>query len=168
MPVSATGRGTVRASDRSLPESLSAALIAPCGMDCGLCIAHVRQRKPCAGCNSDGATKPPHCVTCTIKMCDQIEGDAGAFCFDCAKFPCARLRQLDSRYRTKYGMSMVENLGQIQETGIEAFVATERRRWTCPGCGGLLCVHRQACIYCGYAWNSAAAARQAHLADGEG
>ncbi|MDO8916190.1 MAG: hypothetical protein Q7W16_08940 [Coriobacteriia bacterium] len=46
-------------------------------------------------------------------------------------------------------MSMVENLLSIQEVGLDRFVALERQRWACAGCGGVICVHRQECIYCG-------------------
>ena len=55
-------------------------------------------------------------------------------------------------YRGKYRMSMLENLQSIQDVGIEAFVASEQDRWTCPGCGGLQCVHAPECIYCGHVW----------------
>lgn len=64
-----------------------------------------------------------------------------------------RLRQLDKRYRAKYGMSMTENLLRIQEIGVEAFVADEKPRWTCPECGSLLCVHLPHCGVCGRTWN---------------
>ena len=137
--------------EKALPGSLSRDFIACCGMDCGLCIAHLRKRNRCPGCNGDDTTKSPHCVTCAIKRCDETA--AGAFCFECSRFPCARLRHLDARYRGEYGMSMVENLHRIQEGGIDAFVAEERPRWTCPECGGLLSVHRPACIYCGHVWD---------------
>jgi hypothetical protein len=52
----------------------------------------------------------------------------------------------------KYRMSMLENLQVIRDVGVEAFVALERERWTCPECGGLQCVHTSECVYCGYIW----------------
>ena len=133
------------------PESLDATLIAPCGMNCGLCMGHLREKNRCAGCNGDDAGKPRYCVTCRIRNCDEIKASAGEFCFECSRFPCARLRQLDKRYRTKYGMSMLENLASIRELGLERFVASERERWRCPECGGVVCVHRERCLYCGHA-----------------
>ena len=139
--------------ERALPESLRSALIAPCGMNCGLCIAHRRTRKRCDGCNGDDATKPNHCVVCYIKTCEQTAGRTGAMCSDCASFPCARVRQLDRRYRAKYGMSMIENLQRIGDVGIDEFVASEMLRWACPECGSLLCVHRPECLNCGHVWN---------------
>jgi len=43
-----------------------------------------------------------------------------------------------------------ENLLHIEESGLEAFVASERLRWACPGCGSLRCVHLQDCGVCGH------------------
>jgi hypothetical protein len=59
---------------------------------------------------------------------------------------------LDKRYRTKYGMSMIENLNNIENLGIRQFVRNEIERWRCPECGGMICVHKPACIYCKYQW----------------
>jgi hypothetical protein len=133
------------------PESLTAELIAPCGMDCGLCIAHLRERKPCPGCNDgDDRRKPNHCSVCAIKRCAEPAMAETGFCHSCAKLPCARMRQLDTRYRTKYGMSMIENLEIVREVGLDAFIEEERVRWTCRGCGAVVCVHRAECIYCGH------------------
>lgn len=75
------------------------------------------------------------------------------FCFDCSDFPCKTLCHLDSRYRTKYGMSMVENLASIKKLGIQDFVKNENRRWNCRQCGEILCVHKPACPACGDVWN---------------
>jgi len=67
----------------------------------------------------------------------------------CADFPCKRLEQLDQRYRKKYGMSMIENLESIWQHGIRKFIKTEKERWTCPECGGIICVHHGSCYTCG-------------------
>ncbi len=99
------------------PESFNALLIAPCGINCGRCIAHLRQERRCAGCNSTVGSKANHCATCKIKNCAESENGAQKFCFTCAKFPCARMRQLDKRYRLKYGTSLIENLERIRDLG---------------------------------------------------
>jgi hypothetical protein len=150
------------------PEMLCEGLIAPCGMNCGLCRGYVRERNPCPGCGGADEAKPAYCVTCKIKTCEHIASRAGALCLQCEGFPCARLRQLDKRYRTKYGMSMVENLRAIEELGIEAFVAAEKRKWTCPGCGSLLCVHRPECGCCGRIWHESVAVQGRFEAEGRG
>jgi len=60
-----------------------------------------------------------------------------------------RLKNLDKRYTTRYGMSMLENLENIRVLGIEKFIETEQNRWKCPACGELRCVHRSSCLNCG-------------------
>jgi len=138
------------AGETIYPESLHPTMIAPCGMNCGLCIGHLREKNQCSGCNGDDAIKARHCVGCRIRNCDEIKASEGDFCFECTRFPCARLRQLDRRYRAKYGMSMIENLESIRELGLEGFVTLEKERWKCAECGGVVCVHREQCIYCGH------------------
>ena len=145
------------AGEKIYPESLRPTMIAPCGMNCGLCLAHLRRKNRCLGCNGDDAHKAKHCTVCRIKNCDGIKAGEGDFCFQCARFPCARLRQLDKRYRAKYGMSMIENLERLRALGMEGFIALEKRRWKCAECGGVICVHREQCIYCGHVRSQSAA-----------
>jgi hypothetical protein len=128
-------------------------LIAPCGMNCRLCMGFVRDKNVCPGCREDDRFKQKSCVACRIKKCEKRVSGGLDFCFNCETFPCARMKQLDKRYRTKYGMSMIENLRNIQEFGIGRFVENEKERWTCPRCGETLCVHRPNCFSCGYQWH---------------
>ena len=124
-------------------------MIAPCGMNCALCIGHLREKRRCPGCNDPrDELKPGHCKTCSIKDC-KATGSPNKYCFKCDQFPCHRLKQLDKRYRLKYGMSMIENLMYIKEFGIRRFVAQEKVRWSCPACDATLCVHREDCAKCG-------------------
>jgi hypothetical protein len=151
-------RLTMNADGLALDGSPQLALIAPCGMNCGLCGAYLRRKKNrCMGCNSVDATKTHYCLVCQIRNCDVSKTSGRDFCSGCARFPCPRLRRLDMRYRTKYGMSMIANLRTIWEVGLPAFVALERERWKCPECGGVICVHRPACIYCGHVRDRAVA-----------
>ncbi|MBT3273226.1 MAG: DUF3795 domain-containing protein [Spirochaetales bacterium] len=125
-------------------------MIAPCGMNCALCIGHLRVKNRCPGCrDSRDALKPRHCVICRIKTCEE-SGKPNKYCFECSSFPCRRLRDLDKRYRTKYGMSMIENLEFIRDFGIRKFVAHEKERWACPECGNAVSVHRDECARCGH------------------
>ena len=88
------------------------------------------------------------CLRCIIKNCPVIKTNESGFCYECEKFPCLRLKQLDKRYKTKYRMSMLENLSLIKENGIEYFLQREEKRWTCPICGEIVCVHRNICPNC--------------------
>ncbi|HOX34601.1 MAG TPA: DUF3795 domain-containing protein [Methanoregulaceae archaeon] len=118
-------------------------LVAPCGMDCAICMAFLREKNRCGGCYSANCSCRRHC---TIAACEHIRG---RYRHGCGSFPCRRLKQLDKRYRTKYRMSMLDNLAAIREHGIRAFVRSERERWTCTACGGTINVHRHHCSSCG-------------------
>ena len=132
----------VKLREKLSPQGLVRDLIAPCGMDCGLCMAYVRDKNRCLGCRAGDEGKAKSCLACTIRNCEILRSGESAFCSsDCDRFPCPRLKRLDARYRTKYRMSMLENLQAIRDVGIEAFVASEQERWACPSCGGLQCVH---------------------------
>jgi len=129
-------------------ESISQKMIAPCGMNCCLCIGYLREKEKCNGCNESDENKPQYCTTCIIKNCEEIKKSDIHFCYTCSKYPCKRLKNLDKRYKTKYEMSMLENLQYIKEKGIESFIEKEKERWKCSVCGYILSVHRKACIYC--------------------
>lgn len=117
-------------------------MIAPCGMNCNICVGHLRTERTCPGCRETGKK-------CTIKNCDRIK-EIG-FCSDkCKKFPCTRLKKLDERYRTKYGMSMIENLEEIKENGIKEFLEKQEKKYRCPECPGVICVHDGKCYECGH------------------
>lgn len=128
---------------------IKSSLIAPCGMNCGICRAYLREKRKCPGCRASDENKPfSFCVNCIIKNCDELKKHDAKFCFECEKLPCPRLKQLDKRYRTKYNMSMLENLENIQKYGIRKFVKNEKIRWTCSKCGGIICVHGGYCFNC--------------------
>lgn len=124
-------------------------LIAPCGMNCGLCIGHLREKRPCGGCfKKDDENKPKVCRSCVIVNCNLLSETESGFCYDCEKYPCNRLINLDKRYRTKYGMSMIKNLAYIKNHGLEKFLKNEKEKWKCKVCGSGLSVHRDFCINC--------------------
>ena len=135
----------------SKTNTIPTPLIAPCGMNCRLCSGYTRDKQPCPGCRGDDNLKPKYCVTCRIKNCEKILNTKANYCC-CDRFPCARLKQLDKRYRTRYGMSMISNLGNIRKFGIRHFIRDEKERWTCPECGELICVHKPQCLYCDHKW----------------
>jgi hypothetical protein len=124
-------------------------LIAPCGMNCGICLGHLRNKNQCPGCRKKDAYESSYGRKCIIRSCQILKENNWKFCSDkCDKYLCLRLRNLDKRYRTKYNMSMIENLENIKENGIRKFVKSEKARWACPECGGTVCVHRGHCLIC--------------------
>ncbi len=128
-------------------------LIAPCGMNCGLCISyqamkldlnkHGFKRSYCPGCRPRGK----NCLHMRGK-CDLIGNGLVHFCSECNSFPCKRLQALDKRYRTKYHLSMIENLKAIELGGFELFLDQEAVKWRCPECGGTICCHNGLCLEC--------------------
>lgn len=128
-------------------------LIAPCGMNCGICISYLAMKN---NLNRQGFQKA-YCEGCLprgkncLHMGDQCEilGKGYVrFCFECKDFPCKRLKILDKRYHTKYHMSMIENLKAIQEDGIDDFLSKEEMKWRCPECGNMICCHNGLCLNC--------------------
>ena len=128
---------------------LKTSLIAPCGMNCGLCWGYQRKKNKCAGCNSDSPDKPQYCLHCPIKNCEMHSGSKIKLCYACRDYPCQKIKHIDKRYRTKYGMSMIENLNSIKENRIRKFIQAEKQKWKCPNCGNIICVHKKNCVVCG-------------------
>jgi len=94
--------------------------------------------------------------------CESLGQGRLRFCYECAEYLCKRLKVLDKRYRTKFHMSMIDNLNFIQENGLAAFLAKEERKWSCPECSGTICCHNGLCLSCNlgkllqnkkYRWN---------------
>lgn len=130
--------------------SIKSTLIAPCGLNCALCYAYVREKNPCPGCFGSDEKKPDSCLRCYIKNC----GKRGKhkYCFGCNEFPCIYMKRLNKRYTTKYGANPIHNLIYIHEDGIRKFIRQEKEKWACKKCGEIICMHRETCDYCGYKW----------------
>jgi hypothetical protein len=128
-------------------------LIAPCGMNCGVCINYQAmkndlkkkgfQKRYCPGCRPRGK----NCIFMG-NHCDRLGKGLVRFCYECGDFPCKRLKALDKRYRTKYHMSVIENLEFIQTYGIERFLESEDAKWRCLECGEMICCHNGLCLNC--------------------
>ncbi|MGB7595415.1 MAG: DUF3795 domain-containing protein [Erysipelotrichaceae bacterium] len=128
-------------------------LIAPCGMNCSLCVSYQSMRTDlnkkgfgktyCAGCLPRGK----NCAFMK-KSCHLLGDGLVRFCFECGDFPCRRLKALDLRYRTNYHMSMIENLVSIRDLGINVFLEKEESKWRCPRCGEAICCHNGLCLSC--------------------
>ena len=118
---------------------MNSRLIAPCGMNCSICMAYLREKNKCPGCRGSDINKQKSVLKCRIKNCN--ERNNSGFCFSCDIFPCAKLKHLDKRYRTKYAMSMIENLEDIKKSGIRKFVIMEKNKWIRED--KIFCVHNK-------------------------
>lgn len=124
-------------------------MIAPCGINCGTCLAFLRAKNRCGGCLSASSVKALHCQKCLIKNCEEHENASFTYCSSCGKFPCKRMKHIDKRYGDGYALSLIGNLVAIKENGIDDFLKNENAKWICKSCGAVLCVHRKACQTCG-------------------
>jgi hypothetical protein len=123
-------------------------LIAPCGINCAVCLGHLRDNNKCPGCRINDRNKPKTRLYCKIKNCSELKKNNKKYCFSCTIFPCEKLKHLDKRYKTKYHMSMIENLEKIKKDGIKKFLKSEDKKWKCPKCSGIICCHNGLCFKC--------------------
>lgn len=129
--------------------TFKSSMIAPCGINCGVCSAYLRERNTCTGCRGADFDKCITRIRCKMKTCDALQDGKTKYCFECMDFPCDILKHLDKRYRASYRMSPIENLEDIRDSGIREFLRSESAKWTCSGCGGTVCVHNGCCLSCG-------------------
>ena len=127
-------------------------LIAPCGMNCGICKAYLSYSRGipkekgkvthCSGC-------VPRNKLCFIKRgCRKLRQDKIRFCSECEDMPCENVDRIDRRYRNRYGMSMVENLIEIKSTSLQSFIMNQETKYRCPNCGDIISVHDRKCYSC--------------------
>ena len=131
-----------------MQKILNANLIAPCGINCGLCSAFLRDKNRCPGCNAGNLNKPKACVNCIIKNCEHLQKSDVKFCYTCEKYPCKRLKQLNKRYETKYNVHIFENLSTIKTQGMQTLLENEFNKWHCKTCNGIICMHKGFCMSC--------------------
>ncbi|HME55895.1 MAG TPA: DUF3795 domain-containing protein [Candidatus Lokiarchaeia archaeon] len=133
-------------------ELESGALIAPCGINCGVCAAYLAYSKGmtkqsgvslCAGCR----VRNKNC-TFIKKNCSARIGKEIEYCFQDSGFPCDKLQDLDDRYRRDYGISPIENLKVMRDLGMDAFIEQQDQAFTCTNCGGTISVHNGFCYDC--------------------
>lgn len=124
-------------------------LIPPCGMNSAIRSRYLQEKDNCRGCSIDDDSKPKYCTVCRIGNCESLGYAAARYCLACERYPCARLKCLDKPYRTRYGMSMNDNLRVIEDKGITEFAKLEVIQWKYSRCGECLCVHREQCMFCG-------------------
>ena len=127
-------------------------MIAPCGLDCSLCKRALAKENPCPGCRGPAEGKPEFCASrCGIILCPARRDNGYGYCDECPDYPCADVTEKETRYTSAYPLpeSPGDNLRWLRLLGAEAFLAQERKRWTCGECGGVICVHTGACAGCG-------------------
>ena len=130
-------------------------LIAPCGMNCGICANHLALKHEvrskgikmpyCAGCK-------PRDKKCSFlkKKCEILMHNRVEYCYECGDFPCDKLLHIEKGYKDNFKISFIENLEYMKEHGIERFLEKEAEKWQCPECGDVICCHNGICFSCGF------------------
>ena len=125
-------------------------LIAPCGMNCGICVAYF-------GYTMGGTQRKMRCVGCipSGKSCGHLKKYCGKlrkkeidYCYVCTDFPCKHIQRLDEKYRERFGYSTVDNLEYIRDKGMEKFLKLQQKRYRCRNCGSVICVQDGRCYSC--------------------
>lgn len=127
-------------------------MIAPCGLDCSLCMKAQSKTNPCPGCNGPDEHKFFYCSqVCGIMKCEKYKQAHYRFCDECPDYPCEDVMEKENRYASDYPLkeSPIRNLELIRRLGMEAFLAREREQWSCRECGGPVSVHTGVCSSCG-------------------
>lgn len=127
-------------------EDIEPIMLAPCGMNCMVCYKHCYHKKPCDGCLKSDKGKPEHCRKCKIKDCIQVKGIS--YCYECTDYPCKRIKYLEKSYNTRYQASLIANSAYVQKRGLTAFMEEQKKRYTCPVCGGIISIHDAECGEC--------------------
>ena len=115
----------------STNKAFTAEMIAPCGLDCSLCMRALVGETPCPGCNGPDENKADYCKTqCGIIPCRKRKENGYRFCDECPDFPCGDVMEKEERYTSQYPLyeSPLENLRTIREKGMEVFLEQERKQ----------------------------------------
>ena len=128
--------------------TVDGALLAPCGLYCGVCgirVAHAEndlalkeklgraygfspEQIACEGCLSE--KRFAYCEACAIRSCAQAKGLAG--CHECAEFPCERIDAFPFEVGKR---TILRAVPARKELGTERWVEQEEARYRCPSCG---------------------------------
>ena len=111
-------------------------LVAPCGIDCGICELHAckdnpqlynylistgipKDKLPCAGCRSIEGNCPVINSKCETYICS-LDKKVN-FCYECSDFPCSKLNPAADRADILPHNTKVFNLCTIKRIGVEEF-----------------------------------------------
>ena len=133
-------------------------LAAPCGLYCGICRQYLVLKKDlfeakglkqgCKGCR----IRHKNCAFIR-KECSALKKDEIDFCYECEKFPCNNLKKLSDGYLERWSVNLIQNLERIKEIGADKWLQEQKELYTCPDCGGEICIHDVECYDCGLKYN---------------
>jgi hypothetical protein len=127
-------------------------LVAPCGMNCGICKLYLAFSR---GLPKEKG-KVSHCNGCLIRAkncyikrgCKKLRTKQVKYCYECAEMPCKNLEHLERRYQERYTTSLVGNLKEVKEKGMEQFLQNQENSFKCSNCRDVVSVHNRECYTC--------------------
>lgn len=126
--------------------------LAPCGVYCGACPSF---NKTCFGCSSEinEQTRSKSRSGCIIRKCCYIIKKQ-SLCVECEEFPCSKINKKllsthkgDPKYKYRY--EIPEESIKLKDMGLENYLIYQKKRWTCPSCGGIVYFYHYTCSQCG-------------------
>ncbi|HCS40250.1 MAG TPA: hypothetical protein DIW44_11795 [Anaerolineaceae bacterium] len=125
--------------------------LAPCGVFCGACPSY---NKTCVGCSTENKDqKRTSKWSCKVRNCCYLEQKKN-YCIECDKFPCRILKKkiIDTHPEEenfKYRHEIPEVFEKAIKMNIEDFLEYQKKRWSCPSCGGIINFYKYTCSECG-------------------
>ena len=134
-----------------MPKEMDAEMIAPCGVNCLACDAHLSGKPPCPGCRAPKEQQNRKSIlNCAKKKCAFEKGVK--WCFECMSFPCPQIKSLNNRYVRNCNVNIIENARETK-WDLPEFLKSQRELFTCSSCGGIINQHRKICSECGQETN---------------
>jgi hypothetical protein len=105
-----------------------------------------KEELACRGCKSDAVYAG--CRTCGFRDC--AVGKGVAHCVECAEYPCKAYEKWQSAAKIlPHVRESVANLEAIRSGGVDAWLAAQASRWSCPECGTRFSWYAASCQKCG-------------------
>jgi len=98
----------------------------------------------CSGCKS--SVRASFCTDCRMRACAMEKGLE--FCMECGDYPCdaiSAFRNDDAPHHS----AVFLNLAAIREQGVDAWLESEKTRWSCSKCGTRFYWYSGTCESCG-------------------
>jgi hypothetical protein len=111
------------------------------------CLAGVPEKDlACGGCKSDA--RYAGCRVCQFRDCAVAKGVE--HCVECSDYPCKAYRAWQSLAAIlPHVRESPANLEAIRQRGVEAWLESQAKRWSCPICGARFSWYADRCGRCG-------------------
>lgn len=146
----------------TLDEVIMSKYMAKCGLYCGACsgmIAHEKKEgvesaqnvpidpdeSACPGCGSPGLED------CEFIVCNKAHNSET--CATCREFPCEMIIKFNDNEWPHHAVAL-ENLRRLKEIGQEAWLAEQKKLWSCKACGARIHWYQGTCEECGATWKA--------------